>query len=94
MSQETMSKSRRLNALRRCRPADDPAVIDAARELAAESLAEFISRKIAETPPLTDEQVERLRALLPAPLPRHDTERTIPVPLPTYAAPQSDGDVA
>lgn len=35
--------------------------------MATESIAEYIAAKIASTPPLTDEQIARLRGLLPPP---------------------------
>lgn len=62
-----LSARARLAARTRHLPADSPAIIDARRELATESLAEYIASKIANAPPLTAEQVERLRGLLPAP---------------------------
>lgn len=54
-------------ALSRHRSPDDPELLDAQREMATESIAEYIAAKIASTPPLTDEQIARLRGLLPPP---------------------------
>jgi hypothetical protein len=54
----------RLNALQRYRRPDDPAIADARRDLAAASLEEYISRIVAEAPPLTEDQRSRIAALL------------------------------
>jgi hypothetical protein len=54
----------RLNVLQRHRPPDDPAIADARRDLAAASLEEYISRIVAEAPPLTEDQRSRIAALL------------------------------
>lgn len=61
---ESLRKRGRLNALKRYRPADDPAVLDAARDLAAERLAEHVRRVVDTFPPLTDEQRNQIAALL------------------------------
>jgi hypothetical protein len=57
----------RVAGLTRHRTADDPAVAGAARDLAAEKLAEHIRAVVDAAPSLTAEQIERLRGLLPAP---------------------------
>ena len=44
--------------------ADPERLAEARRDLAAERMADWIKRKLAEAPPLTGEQLERLRALL------------------------------
>lgn len=54
----------RLASLTRHRGADDPATIDAARDLAAEGLAEHIRAVVDTAPPLTSDQRDRLAALL------------------------------
>jgi hypothetical protein len=54
----------RLAGLRRCRPADDPVVLEARRDLRAAKLATHIERCVAEAPPLTSEQLDRLALLL------------------------------
>jgi hypothetical protein len=54
----------RHNALLRCRPAGDPDVRAAARELAAEAIADHARKIVAEWPPLTADQVERVAAIL------------------------------
>ncbi len=54
----------RLNALRRYRHADDPQVVDAARALRAARLEDYISKTVAELPPLTPAQCDRLTQLL------------------------------
>lgn len=55
----------RLASLQRHRSPDDPAIADARRELATESLVEHIARVVETAPTLTAEQIERLRGLLP-----------------------------
>lgn len=57
----------RHNALKRHRGADDPATLAAEAELKAARLAAAIKREVDRSPPLTAEQIERLRGLLPAP---------------------------
>lgn len=54
----------RVAALTRSRTPDDPDLLDARRDLRAERLAEAIESTVADWPPLTDEQVQRLRGLL------------------------------
>lgn len=63
----SVSLRNRHNVLVRHHGADAPVTLEAARDLRAASLAEYITRRVAEAPPLTAEQVERLRGLLPAP---------------------------
>lgn len=61
---------RRLRAkyaiLTRHRP-DAPETAEAARDYRAERLAAAIRREVDASPPLTAEQIEKLRGLLPAP---------------------------
>ncbi len=59
----------RVGALERCiktgeRPKDDPALPQARQALAVEMLAERAARLVAEWPDLTDEQVDRIAAIL------------------------------
>ncbi|MDP9428475.1 MAG: hypothetical protein M3Q47_06160 [Actinomycetota bacterium] len=54
----------RHNSLRRYRPADDPEVLAARRDLRAARLADYIERVVSEAPPLTNEQREKLAMLL------------------------------
>ncbi len=54
----------RHNSLRRYRPADDPEVLAARRDLRAARLADYIERVVSEAPPLTDAQRDRLALLL------------------------------
>lgn len=54
----------RHNVLLRYRPADDPVVIEARRELRAAQLAEHIAKVVAQAPPLTNDQRNRLALLL------------------------------
>ena len=54
----------RVAALTRSRTPDDPALVEARRTLAAENLAAYIERVVAEAPPLTSAQRDRIAALL------------------------------
>jgi hypothetical protein len=54
----------RERALKRCRPADDPVVIDAVRHRTELALAHHIQRMLEGAPPLTDEQRARLLLVL------------------------------
>ena len=53
-------------ALSRYRSPDDPELLTAKRELAAEMLAEHVDRIVKQLGPLTDEQQTRIAALLQA----------------------------
>ncbi|HTY35127.1 hypothetical protein [Mycobacterium sp.] len=48
------------------RPADDPALTEAYRNLRAERLAEHVATVVAGFPKLTDEQLNRVAAILHA----------------------------
>lgn len=54
----------RIAGLTRSRPADDPDLIEARRRLRAERLTEHVKRVVAELPPLTDAQCQRIAGLL------------------------------
>lgn len=54
----------RVGALSRSRSANDPELLQARRELREAMLAEHIAKAVAEAPPLTDEQRDRLATLL------------------------------
>lgn len=54
----------RVAALSRSRKADDPQLIDARRSLKASRLQDYVARVIAEAPPLTAEQLDRVAVLL------------------------------
>lgn len=54
----------KLAALSRDRSHDDPELVAARRDYRAEKLAEHIAKAVAEAPPLTDEQRDRLATLL------------------------------
>ncbi|WP_298942687.1 hypothetical protein [uncultured Microbacterium sp.] len=71
----------RIGGLVRDRRADDPELIDARRDLAAEKIAAYIARVVAEAPPLTDTQRSRLAALLTAasPAPPRTVRRPVTV---------------
>lgn len=56
----------RIAALSRSRPDDDPELIEARRNLRAASLAQHVERVIAQLPPLTEAQCQRIAALLTA----------------------------
>ncbi|MHC9294186.1 hypothetical protein ACRCUN_17115 [Mycobacterium sp. LTG2003] len=61
-----LSQRGRVAALSRSRPADDPELLEAKRNLAALSLEDYVRRVVASAPPLTDEQRDRIAALLRA----------------------------
>ena len=54
----------RVASLSRSRTPDDPDLLDARRNLRAERLAVHIAKVVAEAPPLTAEQRDRLAVLL------------------------------
>lgn len=54
----------RVAALTRSRTPDDPELVSARRDLAAERIAEHIAKVVAEAPPLSAEQRDRLAVLL------------------------------
>ena len=65
MSETTWTSTRaRVAALTRSRPADDPELVAARRDLVAARLEEHIRKVVAAAPPLTDEQKQRIAALL------------------------------
>lgn len=54
----------RVASLTRSRTPDDPDLADARRNLRAELLAEHVRKIVAEAPPLSDEQRDRIAAIL------------------------------
>jgi hypothetical protein len=54
----------RVAALSRSRTADDPELVDARQNMRAERLAAYIEKVVAQAPPLTLEQRDRLALLL------------------------------
>lgn len=60
------SERARVASLTRSRQSDDPELVEARRNLRALRLEEYVTRVVAEAPPLTDEQRERIAALLRA----------------------------
>lgn len=54
----------RVASLTRSRPDDDPDLVSARRNLAAEKLDAYIRKTIAAAPPLTDEQRATITRLL------------------------------
>lgn len=63
MSSWTVERAR-LASLSRSRTSDDPDLVNARRNLRAARLEDYISRVVAEAPPLTAEQRDRLAVLL------------------------------
>lgn len=61
---ETLALRGRVASLSRSRPATDPDLIEARRALAAEKLAAYVSKTVAEAPPLTSAQRDRIASLL------------------------------
>ena len=51
-------------SLSRSRPATDPELIAARRNLRAAKLEEYVERVVAAAPPLTQEQIDRVSVLL------------------------------
>jgi hypothetical protein len=54
----------RVAALSRSRTANDPELVDARQNMRAERLAEYVTKVVDESPPLTSEQRERIAAIL------------------------------
>ena len=61
---EILSVRGRVASLSRTRKPNDPDLIEARRHLATAKLEQYVARVVAEAPPLTDEQLERVSALL------------------------------
>lgn len=64
LSKAAASERARYAALTRSRPSDDDELLEARRNLRFECLSDHVARVIAEAPPLTDEQRERIATLL------------------------------
>lgn len=60
------SERARVASLTRSRKADDPELVEARRNMRALKLEEYVLRVVDEAPPLTNEQRERIAALLRA----------------------------
>lgn len=58
------SERARVASLSRSRTPDDLDLADARQRLKAEHLADYVARTVAEAPPLTAEQCDRIAALL------------------------------
>ncbi|GAC50102.1 hypothetical protein GOACH_19_01060, partial [Gordonia aichiensis NBRC 108223] len=54
----------RVGALSRDRQPDDPALAEARQDLKAATLESYVAKVLAQAPPLTSEQRERIAALL------------------------------
>ncbi|MFK4295019.1 hypothetical protein ABH924_000151 [Arthrobacter sp. GAS37] len=54
----------RVGALSRSRCEDDSELLAARRDLRAAKLAAYVSKVVAEAPPLTNEQIDRIAVLL------------------------------
>jgi hypothetical protein len=54
----------RVAALTRSRPPSDPDLLAARRDLAADVIAQHAAKVVAKAPPLTDEQRDRIAAIL------------------------------
>lgn len=61
---ETLALRGRVASLSRSRSANDPDLIEARRALAAEKLAAYVAKTVADAPPLTAAQRDRITALL------------------------------
>ena len=58
------SERARVASLSRSRTADDPALLDARRDLRAARAEEYVRQLVDSAPPLTSEQRDRLAVLL------------------------------
>ena len=58
------SERARVASLSRSRKPDDPDLINARRNLCAARLEEYVARVVAEAPPLTEAQANRIAARL------------------------------
>lgn len=63
-SKPITSARAKVAALSRSRTPDDPEFIEARRTLAAANLEQHVARVVAEAPPLSPEQADRIAALL------------------------------
>jgi hypothetical protein len=72
-SSEVLRARSRYAILTRHRPDNDQERMEAARDYRALSLEQHIQRVVAEAPPFTDEQRDRLRVLLAPGVVRHAT---------------------
>lgn len=61
---ETLSHRGRVAALSRSRPADDPELLEARRNLTTAAIREYVQRAVDKAPPLTDEQKSSIAAAL------------------------------
>lgn len=66
LSPATSHHRARIAALSRDRASNDPELIEARRSLRAVRLEEHVDKVLAGWPPLTDEQIDRVVALLRA----------------------------
>ena len=66
MARTTKARSVLANTHRN-HPDDHTAIAAARADLAVASIEDFVERKLASAPPLSGEQIARLRALLPVP---------------------------
>lgn len=64
MSAAVFHERARVASLSRDRKPDDPELVDARRNLAAEKLAAHVVKVLAVAPPLTDDQRNRIAGLL------------------------------
>lgn len=58
------SKRAKVAALSRSRTKDDPELLTAKQDLAASKLAQYVERVVAEAPPLSEQQTDRIVTLL------------------------------
>lgn len=64
LTHATRAKIARASVLTRYHDADDAVVLDARRDAAAARMEDYVARVVAEAPPLTDAQRDRIAALL------------------------------
>jgi hypothetical protein len=64
LSSAALRERGKIAALSRSRRPDDPELVEARRNLRAERLADHVRKVVAEAPSLTDEQRDRIAAIL------------------------------
>lgn len=64
MSRSVLTSRARLASLHRDHTPDSAIILDARRDLALAKLEQFITRTVAEAPPLSQEQLDRIARLL------------------------------
>ncbi len=64
MGEKALAARGRLGSVSRRHPEDSSAIVAAKRDLAIAKIEDYVTKVVAESPPLTDDQRARLTALL------------------------------